>query len=329
MWQRPATRRSPSPWNAAIGATGYKVSYGTTPGNYPTSVAATGTSTVIAGLSNGTTYYFVVTGTNTIGESDRSSQVSATPATSPMPPAAPTGVSAVAGTAKATLTWAASAGATSYTVKWGNASGSYNLGSQVGVSPLTVGSLTNGTKLYFVVLASNAAGNSPNSSEANATPIAVPGTVVATPGNAQVSLTWNMAAGATGYKVKYGTTSGGPYTMGPLVTTGTSTNVTGLTNGTTYYFVVTGTNTVGEGDPSGQVSGLPQGPPPVPTNLAAVAGTSKVNVELDRESRRNVLLSQTRYRPGWSLSDDDPEPDRDSVSRRHGIDQRHEVLLRS
>ena len=34
----------------------------------------------------------------------------------------------------------------------------------------------------------------------------------ATPGNGQVGLTWTAANGATGYTVRRGTTSGGPYT---------------------------------------------------------------------------------------------------------------------
>ncbi|WP_214629245.1 DUF7594 domain-containing protein [Paenibacillus agaridevorans] len=61
----------------------------------------------------------------------------------------------------------------------------------------------------------------------------------------QISLAWSQAEGATGYKVKYGTTPGS-YTN--VVDMGMATNgtVTGLTNGMTYYFAVSAYSTAGE-----------------------------------------------------------------------------------
>lgn len=49
---------------------------------YTTVGTATSTTFTNTGLTNGTTYYFVVTATNTAGESGNSSQVSATPTAS-------------------------------------------------------------------------------------------------------------------------------------------------------------------------------------------------------------------------------------------------------
>jgi hypothetical protein len=62
-------------WNASSGATSYNVKRSTT-------------SYTDTGLNNGTTYYYVVSAVNSFGESANSSQVSATPTTITVPPAA-------------------------------------------------------------------------------------------------------------------------------------------------------------------------------------------------------------------------------------------------
>lgn len=69
-------------------------------------------------------------------------------------------------------------------------------------------------------------------------PVLPPTGVAAVAANAQVSLSWNACLGATNYNVKRATISGGPYTTVASLP-GTSYTDTGLTNGTTYYYVVT------------------------------------------------------------------------------------------
>ena len=80
--------------------------------------------------------------------------------------------------------------------------------------------------------------------------------MTATAGNGQVGLSWSASSGATSYNVKRSTTSGGPYTTIASPTTTSYTN-TGLTNGTTYYYVVSAVNTAGESANSSQVSATP------------------------------------------------------------------------
>jgi fibronectin type 3 domain-containing protein len=92
-------------------------------------------------------------------------------------------------------------------------------------------------------------------------PPAAPGVLSATAGTAQVSLTWTAVSGATFYRVHRAEVSGGPYTTIQSNWTGTSYTDTGLTNGTTYYYVVTATNGVGEGANSNEASATPVAAP--------------------------------------------------------------------
>ena len=269
-------------WAASSGAMSYNVKRATVSGGpYSTITNVTGTSFTNTGLTNGTTYYYVVSAVNASGESANSSQASATPAAPPPAPPAPGGLAATAGNAQVALTWNASSGATSYNVKRATVNGGpYTTVTSVTGTSFTNTGLTNGTTYYYVVSASNAGGESGNSSQASATPqLPVPPTptgLAATGGNTQVALTWNASSGATSYNVKRATTSGGPYSTITNVT-GTSFTNTGLSNGTTYYYVVSAVNAGGESPNSAQASATPQVPlPPAPTGLAATGGDTQV-----------------------------------------------------
>ena len=127
-----------------------------------------------------------------------------------------------------------------------------------------------------MVSASNAGGESANSTPASATlrPPA-PSGLTASPGNNQVALSWTAASGATSYTLMRGTNLGGPYPTVVATGPGTSTTDTGLTNGTTYYYVVTASNGGGESGPSTEASAMPQvAPPSAPTGLTAATTTS-------------------------------------------------------
>ncbi len=80
----------------------------------------------------------------------------------------------------------------------------------------------------------------------------------ATPSDGQICLTWNASADATtSYNVKRSTTSGGPYaTIAPGLTA-TSYTDTNAANGTTYYYVVSAVNAVGESANSWEASATP------------------------------------------------------------------------
>jgi hypothetical protein len=82
--------------------------------------------------------------------------------------------------------------------------------------------------------------------------------LTASPGNSQVSLTWNASAGAESYNVRGSTTIGGPYTTIATSVTANSYTDTGLNNGTTYYYVVSAVNAQGESIDSNEASATPQ-----------------------------------------------------------------------
>jgi fibronectin type 3 domain-containing protein len=248
-------------WSASSGATGYYVKRSTSAGNESQIVAQSATSYTDSAVTNGTKYFYVVSAYNSYGASANSAEVSATPAAPA--PSAPTGLSASAGNGQVMLSWTASTGATSYNVKRSTTNGSgYQTVSSPTTNSYTNTGLTNGTAYYYVVTAVNTAGESGNSNQASATPASAPQPpsaptgLTATGGNAQVSLAWSASTGATSYHVKRSTTSGSGYTQisAPTVTNYTDTTVT---NGTTYYYVVTAVNAAGENGNSNQASATP------------------------------------------------------------------------
>ena len=178
-------------------------------------------------------------------------------------PPPPTGLTASAANAQVNLSWAASSGASGYYVKRSTTSGGpYSQLASPTPTNYADNAVSNGTKYYYVVSAYNSYGQSANSIEVSATPTApanappIPAGVEATAGSAQVSLTWSASAGASSYHVKRSTTSGSGYTQVGAPTT-TSFADSGLTNGTTYYYVVSALNAAGESSNSSQVSATP------------------------------------------------------------------------
>lgn len=181
------------------------------------------------------------------------------------PPAAPTGLTATAGNQQIALSWTASTNATSYNVLRSTTNGgSYSsVATGVTTTSYTDTGLTNGTAYYYVVTATNSYGTSGNSNQASATPSlpapAAPTNLTATAGNQQVALSWTASTNASSYNVLRSTTNGGSYSSIATGVTTTSYTDTGLTNGTTYYYVVTATNSGGTSGDSNQASATPTG----------------------------------------------------------------------
>ena len=273
-------------WSSVAGATSYNLYYSTTTG-VPKATASkiTGVTSprVVTGLANGTTYFFVVTAVNAVGESADSSQVSAKPILAPPPP--PMNISATAGHGEATIGWDNVAGATSYNLYYSTTAGVNKVtGSRFTkvTSPNIVTGLTNGTTYYFVVTAVNTAGEGVESSQVSAMPTPppppAPTGVVATAGHGEVTISWSAVAGATSYNIYFDYTTGVTKTKNIDKVTGVTASpkvVTGLANGTMFYFVVTALNANGESVESSQVSATPTpAPPPPPSAPTGVTATA-------------------------------------------------------
>lgn len=95
-------------------------------------------------------------------------------------------------------------------------------------------------------------------SEQSPTVLTAPTSIVATAGDSQINLTWASVPGATYYNV-YESIDGIAYNLisvSNTVTTGTF-DVTGLTNGSIYYFKISAANKAGESNYSNGVSETP------------------------------------------------------------------------
>ena len=194
-----------------------------------------------------------------------------TPPTAPNPPApaaplsAPTGLTAAAGDAQVALRWSATTGATKYHLKRSTTSGGpYTQILESSNTSFTDAGVTNGVTYFYVATAVNASSESANSAQVSAKPaaafvLAAPASVSAKAGNAQVTVSWSAANGATSYHVKRATTSGGAYTQ--IATASAANYADGSTkNGQTYYYVISSVDATQESGNSAEASATPEPP---------------------------------------------------------------------
>ena len=266
---------------------------------------AAATTFTVRGLTDGTSYTFRVAATTTVGTSAWSSTVTATPGGPPAPPGGLTAAGAPAsgaGSGEVKLTWTAPVAGTvttDYVIQYSADLGPWTPYTTVDdggstATTYTVGGLTNGTNYAFHVAAVNGAGLGWWSDTVQATPHGEPaapgglkGAVAPAEGleSGEVRLSWSApdddgSLPITDYVVE-SSVDGSPWTpVDEELSTGTTTTVGGLTNGTPYRFRVAAVNGVGPGPSSAPIEATPLGEPANPAGFHAAAGVGSGRIRL-------------------------------------------------
>ncbi len=218
-----------------------------------------------ANLEPGTAYTLTVVGKDTTGavlaDGTRISFTTATAADPP--PATPTNPSAKPGNASVTVSWDANTepDLKNYTVFWGASSSALMDSSAVDKAQTskTITGLTNGTIYFFALSATDTAGNaSARTASISATPVkppppgdttppAVPKDLDSSNSDKELGLSWtaNLEADLKGYNVYLGTTAGSMSFTGFVDKTNTKKKLSGLKNGTTYFYAIDAEDTSG------------------------------------------------------------------------------------
>lgn len=106
-------------------------------------------------------------------------------------------------------------------------------------------------------------------------PPPAPSDLLAAAGDALVSLKWNAATNATGYRLKRASVSGGTY-LSVASTSVTNSTDSGVTNGYCYYYIVTATNAAGESPNSAEVAA--RAVSMAPTQISAVSSGAQLQL---------------------------------------------------
>ena len=219
------------------------------------------------GVTNGQIYYYKVRAKNSVGPGPLSNEMSATPAAIP---SAPVGLVASSGDSFVELSWSppASDGGsaiTDYRIYRGTASGAGTFLVEINnLLEFNDTGVANGITYYYRVSAKNSAGEGDRSEETSATPLGPPTSpqnLEALTGVSFVMITWSApsydgGSAITNYRIYRGTVSGGGSLLIELGNV-LSYNDTSVTNGITYYYVVSALNAIGEGPVSDEINARP------------------------------------------------------------------------
>jgi rhamnogalacturonan endolyase len=227
----------------------------------------TNTTYVDTSPTDGSTYSYFVTATGAGGTSGESMLAIAVPLPSP-PTGAPGSLTAapLSGT-NITLRWLPVPGAVGYVVQRSTSlNGSYTLLNSITETTYTDYGLNTNLTYYYKITPMNAGGI--GASGVTTTRPAPPASLTAIAGDTKIFLLWSASVGATGYVIQRGTGSGNETTTVADNVTATNYLDAGLSNGTTYFYVVSALGTGANSGNSPEARATP-GPEPPPTIVRA------------------------------------------------------------
>ena len=238
----------------------------------------------ISGLDRGTTYYFRIMARNNDSvpvETDYGS-VTGSILTIPADVSAPTVTASSA--SQLNISWSAVTGAVSYDVYYSENGTDYTLLKNVAGTSVSDVSLAPNTGRQYYIVAKNSSGDSESASAASImryTYAAVPGLAIATQpdGSVNVSISTNGNTAGTEYFIEYATDSEFTSPSNAGWSTAASKNITGLTEGTGYYFHVKARNGNGTETAYSGASGTTTtiAAPVISSVVASVSGTTFKN----------------------------------------------------
>ncbi len=295
----------------ASAITGYSVQYAVDPYSSWTTAAmctGTGTSCAITGLTNGTSYKFKVSASNSTGESPYSTvSLAVTPEG---PPGAPTisGITGGDGSVEVSFT----AGTSTLTItnyEYSLNAGSTWISAADATSPITISGLVNGTTYSIIIRGVSASGSGTASLSASGTPSALPGspTITAVTGGGDgTSLVVTFLAGYSGGSsitdYEYGISPGeNTNTFGSYVSISGTTSpftISGLASGSTYTVRLRAKNAAGYSAASAFVPGATLAAPSAPVITNISAGDSRLVItytEYDNTTSGGSAISKIEY----------------------------------
>ena len=269
------------------------------------------TQVTVSGLTNGSTYYFKLIANN--GFSSSASSASNSVFVN-FAPAAPTGLTATVSGTTATINFDqvtnGSAAVSSYTYATSSDNVSYssfvntNL-IKISATQVSISGLTNGSTYYFKLMANNgipslqsSASNSVFVNFAPAAPTGLTATVSGTTATINFDQATNGSAVVTSYTYA---TSSDNVSYSSFVNTNlikvsaTQVTVSGLTNGSTYYFKLIANNGIPSAESSESNSVFVNFAPAAPTGLTSTISETTATINFDQPTNGSANVSSYTY----------------------------------
>ncbi|MFH0991057.1 MAG: DUF1565 domain-containing protein [bacterium] len=306
----------------AVGLLRYKIYRGSDSTNVSLIDSTISTSYSNLGLTAGTKYYYRLSAVDSTGfEGAMSYAVSAVPQTGASAPTVSTSAASSITSTSATLNGSVNPNSSSTTAyfEWStntsfsplNTTPVQNIGSGTTASNISASltSLTPGTTYYYRVFAQNTGGTVRGTTQSFSTIIQAPDVVtLSSPSNGassqqvSVSLNWNSSARAVSYRIQVSTSQ----TFTTLIVddstlTTTARQVSGLSNGVTYYWRVSAKNAGGTSTWSSTWNFITTIVAPAAPAITAPASGS-INQPLNLTLSWTASLTATRYRLQVSTS---------------------------